>query len=280
METIKHKSGAFVIKCGSAKEMYDVCAPCNQESKGQPKTPYTIEWCGGTLSALKEELFNGNNQLASQAEGLIAKIPEIELPSTYGVEFVRDVFGSKLSVGDYLSGSPTCFRRRRRQECYTAPIKIVVGVSVSARISVEQQQKRGLAVLAFVQLVQASRPVELFVLDEGRDNKNNNMYFLTEVDTKPLNVASASVVLSNVGVSRSLMMEYEQVHHGNSSSWPLNYKSNSKVYDDYRRGVLGLGSEDITIDSLQGKDPFIDDAVGWVKNQLNQLKQRMELNNG
>lgn len=235
-------------------------------------------WQGGPKYQVKEALLKGDESLVVKSEKLFSQVKDIELPSTYGVTRDRDYFGGSLSFGDYQCGSPTPFRRSKRTMNDVSPLKVIIGITVSAEIDKADVINRGAAVLALVQKLQAVRPVELFLLCElGAGNKS--LYEVIEVNTKPLDLATAVVALSHVGLSRNFVFgrafEAPELRHiGWRTEWAYGFETNKVKYDKLRRRCLGLEPNDITIDSLHCSDKYLHDPLGWVNNQLEQVKAR------
>lgn len=274
IDTDKMPNKLVIERFSSVKEAIDVCMPNADDSASD-------NWYGGILEDITSKLLRGDTNLVNQCEMMMGKVKDIELPGTYGSVRHRDVFGSGLSFGDYASGSPTPFRRSRRVINDVSPLKIVVGITTSSSIDAAQQQQRGMAVLALVQKIQAVRPIELFALGEyGTSAKDGTLYQMVEINTKPLDLATAITALSHVGLPRKFFqgrglgnVELRQkIRYG--GGWAYGYKSNSKGYDLLRRKCLGLSENDLVIDSLCAQDKFLYDPLGWVNNQLEQVKER------
>lgn len=238
------------------------------------------DWAGDTYDCLVGKLLNGVDTYTAKASKLASQIAEVELPSTRGSEARRDVFGSRLSVGEYSVGSPTCFRRRTPVQSDNMPIKVVVDMFISASFTTKQIEARGLAVLALVQKIMDYRQVELYVVCSTSDQhgygfsaKGNYLFMFCEINSRPLDLATASVAICNAAISRRIFFAQMRTHDIPPS---IPCPPNTQEFFNVRAKMLGLTENDIVINGARMGDFDGENAVTWVNNELESLKAKLD----
>ena len=113
----------------------------------------------------------------------------------------NDVAGGRLNVGRYLADLPDCARRRVRVEDDTALLNVIVAINAASAISPEDLMKRGAAILAFVRLMSAGRPVNLYASAVSLYGSVNSG-FAFKLETAPLDLARAAFVLVDASMAR------------------------------------------------------------------------------
>ena len=158
---------------------------------------------GDTFSSAVEKALYGDDRCVAEAERMIEGFT-VSAPDTAMFKTVRSPFGGRVSVSDYLAGSPTLMRRRVKQVSDVAPVKMVVSLASSWTIPAKEMTRRGTAVLALLMQLQKVRPVELFLLLEVAGTDRNDgagpaHYQLIRVESKPLNISVVAYAICHVG---------------------------------------------------------------------------------
>jgi hypothetical protein len=237
------------------------------------------------VSEVVKRLVQGDTSLVSKAEALLSKIEHQELPCREVSEVVASPFGGRVSIGEWLSDSPTPMRRKLRRTSDIAPLKVYVGIASSGGITASEMQARGVAILALVMKLQQYRPVELCLFTEQNGvDESGSTFIVIQINSTPLDLASSGFGLAHAGVFRQLCMAYAQAKNGYTGSWPRGYCSSTNVYDgfkqknyqDSRALTLGLAENDIVVESACLTDELIHDPVKWVNNQLRRVGVAIE----
>lgn len=213
------------------------------------------------------KMANGDDTYAAMADKLLSQLSDV----SDGVpirEWAPNVMGAYPIVPEFLSGMPTCMRSMDASETTLAPLNVIVSSTCSAGIDRKVMTQRGVAVLALIQKLQMVRPVELWILVEGNDDKTkDNLFELIRVDTKPLSVAHACFALANVGFARQLTYAHMHKFHGWRGGWPQSYHASG--YDAIVRRECCFSPEDLWIRSGHFSDSLLArDSVAWVNQQL------------
>ena len=215
----------------------------------------------------KEKMHSGDDAYVSMASELLDKLQDI----TDGVparQWTPSPMGAFPVVPEFLMGLPMCMRAMAPSGDL-APMRIIISSTCSGGIDKQTMTKRGAAILALLQKLQAIRPIELVILVEGneggRDRKN--LFQLIKVDTKPLSIAHACFAIANVGFARQLTYGHMHHYHGWDGGWPADY--NRSGYDQLVREACGFSPEDLWIKSSYLEDSLLaSDPVKWVNEQL------------
>jgi hypothetical protein len=138
----------------------------------------------------------------------------------------HEVAGAIPDVPAAISGDPECMWDLQSQTDTTAPLSIIVDLTSSAAFSQESMRRRGIAILALVMKLAATRPVtlELCTLMHGkaRDGEGDERYSYigVTVNTTPLDLATAAHAITYVGVARRMFYGVAEALHGFNGTWP------------------------------------------------------------
>jgi hypothetical protein len=193
--------------------------------------------------------------------------------------------GSRVSVPDYLAGSPLSMRRRMVQEIATRTVSIYVGIVCSAGIRSEQMIKRGCTILALLEYLNMSQvAVELYLLAETHGATDGDYIQVIKVESHPLNLSTAGFVIAHPAFARQVTyaMAYWEDHF--NGMWPTTMRSWS--YDNDRDGVskrykqelrekVGMQATDIYIPApyLLDKEMIINKPELWLEQHIKALKE-------
>ncbi len=225
-------------------------------------------WTGGdSCESLAVKLRKGDLSLVDKAVKITDRIDGLNLPLLPRAETVRSPFGGRVNLSDWLSNSPTPMRRRVKRESDLTPLKIAVSIAASGGITALELENRGIAILALVMQVQKVRPVELSIFADMCSTKDGWVYPVVRIDSTPLDLSTAVVLLAHTGVFRHYFMGWCRDNVGYAGNWPTDYRKDN--YDAKRRERLGMTKDDIVLDGVYLGDET--SAVEWVKTQLTKL---------
>lgn len=211
---------------------------------------------------------SGDTRLVPEAERLIASLEcNIDTPKR---QWERSPAGAFASVPDVLAGLPTPMRRQVHIHDEGAPITILVTTTSSAGISAEMLQRRGIVILALVMALSRNRPVTLQQLCcvDGQDN--GETVILAEINTRPLDLATACYVLTSAGFARRLTYGLAKWHNNFIGSWPRDFNfSAPQPYYAKLLPRLGLAPEHtLVIEAARLGDALLDNPLAWINAQI------------
>jgi hypothetical protein len=163
------------------------------------------EWYGNESETLTLQLTDtGDTRLVAEAERQMSKLDNIiETPKRV---WDRNVAGAYCCIPDVLAGRPTPMRRQVVIPDDHAPITILVVTTSSAGINAATLAKRGTTILALVMALTRVRPVTLHQLAilNGRNDGTGETIITAQINTHPLDLATACYVLTSAGFARRL----------------------------------------------------------------------------
>lgn len=224
-----------------------------------------------------KKLHSGDASYVARSDALLAKFEDLTPTRTAWANRL-DVVGGAPDVQAYLAGHPMNMRRRVRVIKEAAPLGIVVDLTTSAGVSQDTMAKRGALVLALVRSLETRRPVSLHIvmgLAAGHptdpDGQHSAVFISCEVDTKPLNLASAAYLLSSsdwrhwsFGLAARIGFNV-----GGTGHWP--FREHVEVRRHLREIMLGAipGADDLLcITSMHLTDRDLDNPEKWLTEQL------------
>ena len=145
---------------------------------------------------------NAASKMMDKFSLLIDSVTYMDMPS---------VAGAYPCVPEAISGEIESMRMPEQVSSDSAPLTVLVDVSCSSVVDAETMRKRGTAILAAVMALSAHRAVTLMLtcIMEGprRPDANGDQFSIVTVNinTTPLDLATAAYALTNVGFARQLM---------------------------------------------------------------------------
>lgn len=228
-----------------------------------------VEWYGGETIADTLRLTEfGDTKLVPKAEALLDKLDT-------AIETSRRTWepapaGAFVCVPDVLAGHPTPMRRLIYQQDETSPITILVNTSSSAGINADTLQKRGIVILALVMALSRLRPVSLQQLAIMHGIQDGETIFTSQINTAPLDLATACYVLTSAGFARELTYCLGRSYNRFNGGWPreFDYGRPDKYYTSVQQ-KLGLDpTKTLVIGAAQLGDELLSDPVRWINKQI------------
>lgn len=228
---------------------------------------FGLDWYGGLdWNETVARALRGDDSLVPQAEALIAKLEgAIEVQ---GYQVRPDVWGSRVSVPDYLAGSPTSMRRRAKVASDLSPIGVYVSVTSSASISAETLLRRGTAILALIMKLERVRPVSLRLITELDGVADGNHVQVIPIESQPLNLSTACFALARTGFDRHLCHAYGHACDGYAGGWAARIHDGETAYTQWLRDHVGMAPQDLYIKRAAVGDALLSDPVAWINQQV------------
>lgn len=235
------------------------------------------KWYGNeTLADTLQLALEGNTALVPAAERLMSQIEsQIETPRR---QWSRAPAGAFCCVPDVLAGLPTPMRRQTYERDETTPITILAVTTSSGGIPARVLAQRGTTILALVMALARIRPVSLHAVAilDGRDN--GETILTTEINTHPLDLATACYVLTSAGYDRRLTHGLARSLNHFTGGWPANYKYRSnQPYMEYLAQALSpVPRQTLVIPPAELHDRLLAEPVEWINTQIKRFTQTEE----
>jgi hypothetical protein len=184
------------------------------------------------------------------SDKIMSKLEDLVAFNTSQMQTVDAMTGGIPNVAAYLAGSPMNMRRRQRVALQAAPLNVIVDLGSSSGISAEQLARRGATILAFVRIMSAQRPVNLYLataFSPYSARESTAAGVAVRVDTSPLDLARASYAISGAAFPRHMM--YSALIHETKCS---NHDSLPFPYSDiefYRRNLHKFWERFVSVDT-------------------------------
>lgn len=220
----------------------------------------------------------GDTALVPKAEALLTQLDQaIETPRR---QWELAPAGAFCSVPDMLAGRPANMRRMVLTQDEKAPITVLATTTSSGGINASTLQKRGTVILALVMALTRVRPVslqQLTILD-GRDN--GETIITAEINTSPLDLATACYALTSAGFARRLTYGLAETLNRFTGGWPKGYRyGNSEPYFARLRQELPPDpTRCLIIGSAELHDELLQQPVAWIQKQIARFTQDQEEN--
>lgn len=218
----------------------------------------------------------GDRSLVPQAEALMAKFEKsIVTPRRV---WEPSPAGSFVNVPDFLAGRPTSMRRQVQVQTESAPITICFDGTSSAIISAKDLLARGVAALALTMALVAVRPVTLYAMSSGSgDDSDCDTVLLSQINTTPLDLATACYALTSSGYYRRLCYRMMNRLNKFDGRWPQRASYRSGGNDAYSAELvqrLGLDPKHtLMIPAAHMKDELISQPVEWIQSNIDKFTQ-------
>ena len=255
---------------------FDAYAALFEGKKGFYCDARDNKWSGATIEHAKHMLKHGDLSQVARAERLQERFSneyDIESPR---FEMVSDVVGAFPNVPAMLANVPENMMRPVAMPSHGGEIVICAEQFISASFNKREYERRGAALLALVQYLQALRPVRLVVLSSMARNYADKDAILTLVDlpANPLDIARAGFLLSHVAAYRVFAIQrYYDLGGKSTAPWRAGESDKLAIL----RAILDCENIILTpnLVSKSGESPFKTDesAAAWVQSKIDAALQ-------
>jgi hypothetical protein len=221
----------------------------------------------------------GDMSLVAKAEDQLNKLDSaIETPRLI---WERSVAGAFCVVPDVLAGLPTPMRRQTHQRDETNPITILAVTTSSAGISAYTLAQRGTTILALVLALSRIRPVTLHQLTllDGDKDRSGETIITSEINTHPIDLATACYVLTSAGFARRLTYGLAKRLNNFTGGWPRNYqygKDKNKYYDYLAQVLAPDPKRCLVIGAAELHDELLSEPITWLNKQITKFTTAQE----
>lgn len=232
---------------------------------------------GESLAQTLEYADRGNTKLVPSAEKLLTQLDmTIETPQQV---WNPSPVGPMCDIGDYLAGVPDCMRTIEYEMDDTNPITILATTTSSAGVDSETLEKRGTVILALVMALTRVRPVSLHQLCFVHGHHEGETVITSQINTAPLDLATACYVLTSSGFARRLTYRLAERLNGFNGSWPVKYRyGHPQPYLNYLKERLAPDpSRCLIIGAAEYGDELLQEPVAWVAKQVRRFTHQEEM---
>lgn len=218
----------------------------------------------------------GDTTLVDAAERALAKLENvIETPRKV---WERNVAGAFCCVPDVLAGLPTPMRRQVITRDETSPITVLAITTSSGGISAKTLAKRGTVILALVMALARIRPVSLQQLTILNGADEGETIITSEINTHPLDLATACYVLTSAGFARRLTYGLGKALNNFTGGWPRRYCYGSpEPYYEYLRNRLTPDPKKcLLIGAAELHDELLVQPTEWLNKQIARFTSEQE----
>lgn len=231
---------------------------------------YSAGWAGTTHEGAYQSCVNGDLEGVADAERLLESI-HAKLETRLTVVSPSPC-GAYPIVPEYLAGRPDSMRRRVHALDESAPIRVFIDLTCSAKIDHKALTARGIAFLALAMLMARTRPVEMFAVVACTGS--NHTAAVIRIPTAPLEIATVTGLFAR-GAVRTLGYGYLARACGGGGNWLKNSVARSGDLTGYiklLRRVIGAADSDLVIGPAHYNDLSISDPVKFVQNMIDRNK--------
>ena len=235
-----------------------------------------LSWYGNESEAeslRKAEL--GDTSLVGQAEAQLDSLDAaIETPRRI---WERSVAGPFCCVPDVLAGLPTPMRRMTHQTDEHNPITIFVDTGSTASVSAKQITQRGTTILALVLALTRVRPVQLFQLHAGY-GKDGETITTCQINTSPLDLATACYVLTSAGFTRRLVYNLASKRNGYNGTWARGFNTykQEEYFDKLKPKLTNDVKNCLIVPKALINDELLTEPILWLNAQIQRFTQSQE----
>lgn len=234
---------------------------------------------GVSAGEAKIRALKGDMAIADRASALIDRI-EPEVGEIFDHVWEHSYAGSRVDVPGYLSGRPDHMRRRIQKETHGLTVTVYFDLTSSMGIDALDLVTRGCSVIAFLETLQRARiGVELIAMVgcSSHTEPDREIWGLIPIDSKPLDISSASFVLAHPAFPRNLvykLLENENGFTGGLSKFANTY-GNPAIEQKFR-DYLGCKPQDVVVPFAHLRDPLIwQDPKKWVEERVKQCLENI-----
>ena len=225
-------------------------------------------WYGNeTESNTLDFALTGDTRLVPQAEKVLDQLNRtIETPRKI---WEPAMVGAYYAVPDVIAGRPMSMRQQGTTQDEVSPITILVITTSSAGIEAKTLERRGTIILALVMALSRVRPVTLQQLC-CVDGKDGETVITSEINTHPLDLATACYVLTSAGFARRLTYGLAESLNHFRGGWPrgFSFSDPTRYYQGLLPRLVPDTSRCLLIEAARLNDQLLTEPTLWLNKQI------------
>lgn len=257
----------MILKFNSITSLVDAAKGTDNARRGDD------EWCNGSWDDAVRLSRGHTPGVAERAMELVNSM--LDAPSAGDFPLLEyGVAGHAPCVPSFLAGSPESMMTLSNQHC-SQGARLFISVCVSAGISPEEAEQRGIAALALALRLSRSRPVELWAFADLGANDSDAYIPMVRIETTPLDVASAAFMLCNVLALRRLCFGAGE-RHGFNGMWAWGSYPGAPGYEARLRDHLELAPTDLMLSGGFLLDKNRGSPREWVNEKFREFNEGVQ----
>ena len=260
-DSIAALRNAYITHVGNAKTISDSA---------------DMSWCGNeTRADVLRKTECGDMSLVPEAERLMSQL-DLQIETQRKV-WEPNVAGAFCCVPDVLAGRPTNMRRMMHTVDEANPISIFVDIGSTVSVDAATLRKRGTVILALVTALSRIRPTSLFQLHAG-SGKDGQTITASQINTNPLDLATACYVLTSAGFARRLVYGLAEKLNGYDGNWPRGFSTScqEQYYDGLKPQLVRDPENCLIVPKALINDELLHQPVEWITQQIKRFTQQAE----
>jgi hypothetical protein len=186
--------------------------------------------------------------------------------------YIPSMTGSRVSVPDYLAGSPRCMRQRKPSEIQTRSVNLFVNMSSSGGVKATTLLQRGTTILALLEFLSLSQiSVELFLVCETDGQTDGDYIQVIKVESHPLDLSVVGFAIAHPAFDRKVCMYMADLMDGFQGMWPRS--RNKGGYQERLKKNIGAAESDIYIpEAGLWDDLLVSNPKGWLAERIETIR--------
>lgn len=248
-----------------------------QAGRQRSSDEYSDSWAGCSREQAIKTLRTGDASLLERAQAIIDKLDLAQIFSNELPVLEPSLAGFAANVPAAIAGHPEAMFSRGFVESPSvmAPLTVYVETNTSAGVSESQLIARGVAVLAFVLVMETMRPIDIYCTSlnmvPGTEKVAGSV---VRIASRPMDISRAVWMLTSAGYSRRCRTEAQYFQHKQRKDpgyWLFRKQPTDVAYIKGYRGLLNLESDDVVISGGHLFDALmLNDPVAWVRKMIEQ----------
>jgi hypothetical protein len=242
----------------------------------EAKSTYYGEYC--------ENVRRGDPSIVPEANKALERV-EVGLNLEPMGTFQPSMFGSRVSVPDFLGGNPMCMRRKKPSEHHCRHVTIYVEVCVMYDMGPVEVRARNTAVLGLLEALKSQRiTADIYTtFDWGvgsgcntTEGQDGDQWVVVRLETRPLDLPNVASMMSYDAFSLShptLKYSSGSTSRSFSNCGYGKTKEGREKYDTIVRSKLGMLPTDVYIPEIRPGDLVVVNPVKWIEERISQIKE-------
>lgn len=231
-------------------------------------------WDGGVgYAAALERAIAGDPSLVDRYSHSVDKlVTDYKLSEQPRQAYISSIAGSRVSVPEYLAGSPRCMKRRAPQEMQTRTVNIFVSTTCSAGVSSDNMLKRGATILALLEFLQMSQvSVQLCLVAETHGRTDGDLIQVIRVQSNPLDLSTAGFAIAHPAFARKLTYAMAYVLDGFNGNWGRSH--GHPKYNEILSDAIGMTTDDIFVPApVSWDEEIMENPETWLSKRIEKIR--------
>lgn len=216
---------------------------------------------------------NGDPTMVSKYSDAVDKlVDDYQISQENRKSYISAVAGSRVSVPEYLGGSPRCMKRRAVREMSVRTVNVYVATTSWAGFRADDLLKRGYTILALLEYLQMSQvAVELYLTSELDGRTDGDFIQVIKVESHPLDLSTAGFAVAHPAFPRQIMYGMAYVMDGFNGRFARSqYDTN---YVERLGKAIGMKPGDIYVPtSKYGDDDIVKQPEKWLAKHIENIR--------